>query len=120
MIRGARGATTVEENNELAIVDATEKMMRELISKNNIKADDVASVFISVTEDLTEAFPAKALRRLEGWTYVPVMCMREIPVNHSLPMCIRVMVHVNTSKNQKEIEHIYLERAIGLRPDLSK
>jgi len=118
MIRGVRGAITVEENNETVIVSATERMMRELILQNDVNAEDVASVFISVTDDLNDVFPARALRQIDGWRHVPVMCMKEIPVKNSLKMCIRVMVHVNTSKSQKEINHIYLERAISLRPDL--
>lgn len=118
MLRGVRGAITIEENTEAAIVEATKGMMDELISSNRIEADKVASVFISVTEEIDAAFPAKALRLLEGWTYVPVMCMREIPVVSSLEKCIRVMVHVNTDKKQEDIHHVYLEKAIVLRPDL--
>jgi chorismate mutase len=118
VIRGVRGAVTVEENNEAEIIEATGMLIREMIQKNNIEAEDVASVFISVTEELTAAFPAKAMRSLEGWTYVPVMCMREIPVEGSLLKCIRVMMHVNSDSPQQNIHHIYLRDAVQLRPDL--
>ncbi|GLB57989.1 chorismate mutase [Cytobacillus sp. NCCP-133] len=118
MIRGVRGAVTVEENNENEMIEATGILVKKMIQENNIEAEDVASVFISVTEELTAGFPAKALRTIEGWTYVPVMCMREIPVEGSLPMCIRVMMHVNTDSTQQNITHIYLRDAIQLRPDL--
>lgn len=120
MIRGVRGATTIQNNNENEIVKETENLLNEMISKNNINPEDVASVFISVTEDITAAFPAKALRLFEGWSYVPVMCMREVPVAESLPLCIRIMMHVNTSTLQHEIQHIYLQGAKILRPDLMK
>jgi chorismate mutase len=119
MIRGIRGATTVEENDGQMIVQETEILLREMIKANGVKAEDVASVLISVTEDLTAAFPAAALRNIEGWAYVPVMCMREIPVPNSLPYCIRVMMTVNTTRSQEEICHIYLKNAVQLRPDLS-
>jgi len=118
MIRGVRGATTVRVNTEEAIVAAAKEMLAHLIEQNQIKADDVASVFISTTEDLDAVFPAKALREFEGWTFVPVMCMREIPVTNSLKMCIRVMMHVNTDRSQEEIIHVYLNEAKVLRPDL--
>ncbi|MDF1507727.1 chorismate mutase [Robertmurraya sp. DFI.2.37] len=118
MIRGVRGATTIEDNVEQEIVSATEKLIREMIVQNEIVAEAVASVFISVTEEINGAFPAKALRRITGWTYVPVMCMREIPVENSLKNCIRIMIHINTEKSQREIHHVYLEKAISLRPDL--
>ena len=78
----------------------------------------VASVFISTTEDINAAFPARALRKFPGWTYVPVMCMREMPVPNSLQMCIRIMIHVNTDQTQQEINHVYLKDAKVLRPDL--
>lgn len=118
MIRGVRGAVTVEENNETEIAEATEMLIRQMILENNIGADAVASVFISVTEELTAAFPAKALRSIEGWTFVPVMCMREIPVEGSLPKCIRVMMHVNSNSPQEAVSHVYLRKAAVLRPDL--
>jgi chorismate mutase len=120
VIRGVRGATTVENDNEMEIIYATEKLLEEMIEKNDINPENVASVLISVTEDITAAFPAKALRKFEGWSYVPVMCMREIPVPQALKLCIRIMLHLNTTKSQKEIEHTYLEGATVLRPDLVK
>lgn len=119
MIRGMRGAITVQGNNETEVVEATELLLRKMIEENAIEADSVASVFISVTEDLTAAFPAKAMRLIEGWTFVPVMCMREIPVPSSISKCIRVMMHVNTNISQQEIKHVYLKEAISLRPDLN-
>lgn len=120
MIRGIRGATTVAEDTEEAIIEATAKLLKEMIELNHIDPDNVASVFISVTDDITAAFPARAIRTLEGWTFVPVMCMKEIPVDSSLKMCIRIMAHVNTYQSQKEINHVYQGNAIGLRPDLNQ
>lgn len=119
MIRGIRGAITVKEDKESVVISATERLLREMIARNNIEPEQVASVFISVTEDITSAFPARALRSIEGWKYVPVMCMREIPVPSSLPFCIRVMMHVNTTAAQKDVRHVYLEDAVILRPDLN-
>jgi chorismate mutase len=118
MLRGVRGATTVSNNEEKEIVLATEKLLKVMIDENDIHPEQVTSVFISVTEDLTATFPAKALRNINGWAYVPVMCMREIPVPGSLPLCIRIMLHLNTDKKQSEIQHIYLNKAVTLRPDL--
>lgn len=120
MIRGVRGATTVEENDAEEIVNRSVKLMKEVIAENDIQPDRVASVYFSVTEDLDAAFPAKSLRQLDGWTHVPVMCMREIPVPDSLPFCIRVMVTVDTEITQEEVNHIYQRKAKQLRPDLKK
>jgi len=118
MIRGVRGATTVNANTEEAIVSATEELLAKLIEVNHIQPDSVASVLISTTEDINAAFPAKALRKFAKWTYVPVMCMREIPVPNALKMCIRIMMHVDTGIAQEKIVHVYLKEAKVLRPDL--
>lgn len=118
MIRGVRGAITVSHNNEEEIVAAAERLFREAIYANNITPNDVASIFVSATEDVNAAFPAKALRNIDGWKYVPVMCMKELSVPASLQMCIRLMMHVNTEVPQEDINHIYLEGAKELRPDL--
>jgi chorismate mutase len=118
LIRGMRGAITVNQNTEEDIITATEELLAKLIEENDIQPDLVASAFISTTEDINAAFPAKVLRNLEGWTYVPVMCMQEMPVPNSLKMCVRIMMHVDTTKSQEEIKHIYLKGAKILRPDL--
>lgn len=119
MLRGVRGATTVKQNDEQEILANTEELLVDMIERNGIQPEDVCSCIISMTEELTATFPAKALRRVEGWRYVPVMCVREIPVTNSLDKCIRIMLHWNTDKAQTEIEHVYLRKAIVLRPDLT-
>lgn len=118
MIRGVRGATTIEENSEAIILAATEELLGKMIELNEINPETVASVFISTTNDITAAFPAKALRRFSGWTFVPVMCMQEMNVPNALKLCVRVMLHLNTDKSQEEIVHVYLKEAESLRPDL--
>lgn len=118
MIRGIRGATTVHRNESEEIISHTREVIKEMVEVNGIEPEDIASVFISMTSDLNAAFPAKALRQLSGWTYVPVMCMKEVEVEGSLEKCIRVMMNVNTEKTQKEINHIYHHEAKRLRPDL--
>ncbi|WP_077618600.1 chorismate mutase [Bacillus sinesaloumensis] len=119
MIRGIRGATTIDKNDKQEILNATEKLLRDMITENKLEATDVAQILFSVTEDIDAAFPAAAARQIDGWAFVPVMSMREIPVPGSLPKCIRVMMTVNSTANQEEIQHVYQGGAIVLRPDLS-
>jgi chorismate mutase len=120
MIRGVRGAITVIADQPEEILKETRTLILEMVKENKIVPDDVASVIISTTTDISSAFPAKAVRTIEDWTYVPVMCTHEMDVPGSMPLCIRVMMHVNTSIPQKEIQHIYLNEAVKLRPDLIK
>jgi chorismate mutase len=119
VIRGVRGATTVEHDTEAEIVAAVEELMAEMIAANEIEPEMVASVFVSATDDIRSIFPAKALRSMDGWKYVPVTCMAEISVENALKKCIRVLLHLNTTKSQAEIQHIYQAGAKILRPDLT-
>lgn len=119
-VRGIRGATTVKENEEKEILEATTEMLLRIVEDNNVVPEDICSVFVTTTQDLTAAFPAKAIREMTGWELVPLMCSLEIPVQPSLPKCIRLMVHVNTDKSQREIRHVYLNDAKILRPDIAK
>ena len=118
MIRGIRGATTVETNDAAAIYARTEALLKEMIDKNKVKPEDVAHVIVSVTDDINQAFPARPIRELAGWQYVPVMCTKEMTVPGGLAHCIRVMMTVNTTESQRAIKHIYQHEARQLRPDL--
>jgi chorismate mutase len=119
-IRGIRGATTATTNTIDAIHNATRSLLDEVVAENQIEADDVASVLLTMTPDLTAAFPAQAIRSRAGWQWVPLMCAQELNVPGSLPMCIRILIHVNTDKAQQEIVHVYQGDAIVLRPDLAR
>lgn len=118
--RGIRGATTVEEDREELVLQATESLIIEMVEQNDVEIDDIASVIVSTTTDVTSVFPARAIRSIEGWEYVPVMCTHEMDVPGAIQKCIRLMMHVNTNKAQREIEHIYQNEAVRLRPDLVK
>jgi chorismate mutase len=113
--RGIRGATTVDLNEQAEILAATGELLLLMMSKNGLLVEDIASVIFTVTEDLDAVFPAQAAR-LIGWTEVALMCMREIPVPDSLGKCIRVLLHVNTTRSASEIQHVYLREAVSLRP----
>ncbi|MGM8211616.1 chorismate mutase [Virgibacillus sp. W0430] len=118
MIRGIRGATTVNENEENEIMDNTRNLVETMISANNIDVQSISHVLISVTKDLNAGFPAKSVREMPGWSFVPVMCMTEIDVPGSLENCIRVMMVINTEAKQTDIQHIFQNNAVRLRPDL--
>ena len=118
MIRGVRGATTVTEDKAELILNETEILVKEIARVNDIQPEDIISVLISTTTDISSGFPAKAVRSIEGWQFVPTMCTHEMSVPNALPMCIRILLHVNTELSQKDIRHVYLNKAVCLRPDL--
>jgi chorismate mutase len=116
---GIRGAITVEANTAEAILGATSELLRRMAAINDIEMDHIASAIFTMTPDLNAVFPAEAARRLPGWTSVPLMCMQEIPVPGALPLCVRVLMLVNTTRTIDEIHHVYLGGAARLRPDLA-
>jgi len=113
--RGIRGATTVERNDREQILAATRELLEVLVRLNGLRPDDVGYVWFTVTPDLDAEFPAFAAREI-GWTEVPLMCGREIPVPGAIAGCIRVLIDWNTAKTQREIRHAFLHRAKELRP----
>lgn len=119
MCRGVRGATTVEQDDREEILKATTQLLALMIRRNEIDSADLASATFTVTKDLHSEFPALAARQL-GWLEVPLLCGYEVSVEGSLPRCIRVLLHWNTTKSQSEIQHVYIRDAVKLRPDLSK
>ena len=117
--RGIRGATTVAADQPDLILEATRELLEAILKENEgMKPEDVGSAIFTVTEDLASTFPAQAARQM-GWSMVPMMCAREIPVPGSLRKVIRVLVHWNTDVPQSEIKHVYLRDAVKLRPDLA-
>lgn len=117
--RGIRGAITAEGDDKAAIASATKRLLTEMTRRNAIEPDDIASILFTVTADLRAGFPALAAREM-GWVWVPMLHACEIDVPGALGRCIRVLMHVNTNKNPAEIEHVYLDGATVLRPDLMR
>ena len=116
MMRGVRGATTVETNTREAILSATRELLCLMIDANNIQPEDVASAIFSTTIDLNADYPALAARAL-GWHDVALLCTHEMNVPHGLQQCIRILLHWNTEVAAREVKHVYIKGAVNLRPD---
>lgn len=117
VFRGIRGAITVESDDRAEIARATERLLHEIVRRNAIELEDIASVLFTLTPDLHATFPALAARDM-GWTTVPMLHAVEIAVPGALGKVIRLLMHVNTTRAAAEIEHVYLDGAAVLRPDL--
>jgi chorismate mutase len=115
-VRGIRGATTVARNDASAIYMATLELLNTMVRLNGLRPEDVGYITFTVTEDLDASFPADAARAGLGWTDVPLLCGREIPVRGALERCIRVLVAWNTAKTQADVRHAFLRGARALRP----
>jgi|SRR3954468_20283065 chorismate mutase len=116
-LHALRGATTVHANEADAILEATDTLMRAVLERNGLTAEDLVSCIFTLTEDLDAEFPAVAARRM-GLSTVPLLCAREIPVPGSLQRVIRVLIHCYLAEGRTP-EHVYLNEAARLRLDLS-
>jgi chorismate mutase len=111
-----RGAVTAESNDVDSILDATEKLLKELIARNELERDRMVSCLFTSTDDLNAEFPAVAARRL-GLDTVPLLCTRELDVPGAMRSVIRVMLHYAPEGHSPA--HTYLGDAQQLRADLN-
>jgi chorismate mutase len=116
-VRAARGAIVVTEDTPTCLLDATKRLLTEMLARNSVDTEDLISILFSVTDDLRSAFPAEAARMM-GLGRVPLMCAREIPVEGSKPMIVRVLMHFHSELPLAEVTHVYLDGAESLRDDL--
>jgi len=117
MIRALRGATTCESDTPEEIFTVTQELLLAMMERNELEHDDVVSLILTTSPDLTSAFPATGARGV-GFGDVPLLCASEIDVPGAMPRCVRVMMHVYTTRPRSELRHVYLRKAQSLRDDL--
>ena len=86
-----------------------------MTAANGINEDDIASVFFTTTPDLDAAAPQEAVRYMTGWEYVPMISAVYMERPGAPKMCIRVLLHWNTSKTPRHIKHMYLRGTEKIR-----
>lgn len=119
LVRGIRGATTVDKNDSVEIIEKVIELLLEIVQANTIEIDDIGAVIFSSTPDINAAFPAVAARNI-GWTEVPLFGTTEIDNPNGVARCVRVLILLNTDLPQKSLKHIYLRDAVVLRQDINK
>lgn len=117
VVRGIRGAITIKEDEKSQVLQATVELLENIIEHNELNSQDIASIIFTATSDIKSVFPAEAARSI-GLNLVPLFCTNELEIDGAISHCIRVLLHVNTSKSQQEIKHVYLREASKLREDL--
>ncbi|HEY1223196.1 MAG TPA: chorismate mutase [Acidimicrobiales bacterium] len=117
LVRALRGATTCDADTPEEIASATQELILSMMQRNGLEHDDVISVLFTTSTDLTSTFPATTARAI-GFGDVPLICASEIAVPGAMAHCIRILMHVYTTRSREEIHHIYLRQAQSLRDDL--
>lgn len=118
-VRAVRGAIQVDADEPPAIYRAVQELLGAVLERNELKADDVISIFFTATPDLTSCFPAAGAREA-GFSDVPLLCAGEIGVPGALPRTVRLLAHVETLRPRSEIRHAFLGAAAALRDDLQQ
>lgn len=98
---------------------AVVELLREMFTRNALEHDDLVSVIFTATPDLHCGFPAAAARELDLGD-VPLLCAVEIDVEGALPRVVRVLMHVETTRDRSELVHVYRRGAEVLRLDLAQ
>lgn len=121
-IKAIRGAVCCK-NTEEDITTNVCSLFSDIINKNSLKLKNIISIQFSVTDDINILNPATALRN--GFkkgiiqydvSDIPLFCTQEAEFINSKKGIIRVLITVKT--RNKKINHIYLNGAQVLRPDL--
>lgn len=119
MLRGVRGATTVERDSAVEIAEAVQELLLSMQDANAFQTEDIGAVIFSSTPDLTAAFPAAGARKIGNeWAEVPLFGTVEIEHIGAPVRCIRILLLWNTEKLQSDIKPVYLRGALVLRPDI--
>ncbi len=115
-MKAGRGAITIGENSESAILEGACLLFSEFVRKNVLKKSDIVSVIFTATKDITKAFPSRAVREM-GYTDTALLDMEQKFVEKDLKLCIRMLVFAETDR---PLVPVYLRGARMLRRDLFK
>ncbi len=118
-MKAIRGATQISENSEAAISRGIQELLVAILKANSLTTQDVISVLLTSTPDLTAAFPATGAREV-GFGQIPLLGSVEVDVPGALARVIRVLLYVETELEKPQINHIYLHAAANLRRDIAQ
>ena len=118
-VRALRGATTLDADTPDHIRERVKALMAALYERNGLDNDQIISILITGTADITTFHPVTAARGF-GLDDIPLIGAQELAIDGTLARCVRVLVHVETERPRSELRHVFLEGAIVLRPDLAQ
>lgn len=118
-MRAIRGATCLERDDAELMREAVVELLGEMLARNSIDQQQLVSIILTGTPDLTSAFPAAGARDL-GLVDVPLICAQEMDVVGALERVVRVMIHADIDTPRAEIRHVYLRGAEVLRQDIAQ
>ena len=116
-----RGATCCDNTKE-EITHYVCQMMNDIISKNELMAEDIISIQFSITKEITVLNPATALRTGDiniDVSEIPLFCTQEAQIDGGIEYVVRVLVTTYMNEFKKRT-NVYINGAERLRPDFAK
>ena len=111
-----RGATTSKGDTDIFIKEAVIELIDELITRNNLKQENIISITFTVTNDLTSCFPASVARKFFNFNRVAFLDCQQMYVPNDVDFCIRLLAYVYLESDKQPV-HPYLNESSKLRPD---
>src|SRR4051812_40380768 len=100
-----RGAITLDADTKDEVSEKTQRLVKEMLARNDVNHDDLVSIIFTATDDVTAEFPAAAARAL-GLGDVPLLCARELGIANAMPRCVRVLMHLYSERRRDELHHV--------------
>ncbi|MDX1920160.1 MAG: chorismate mutase, partial [Candidatus Caenarcaniphilales bacterium] len=117
-IKAIRLATTINQDSPAEIRLAVKELLEAMLEDNNLKVEDIISVYFTLTPDVKSLNPATAVREQLQWNSVPMICAQEAFIEGGMQKCIRGLIHASFEEDKK-VHHIYQREAKSLRMDWS-
>ncbi len=111
-----RGAITIDADTPDEVAKHTTRLLETLYERNDLQHDEIVSVLFTATPDISSIAPAVSARAF-GLTEVPLICTQEMAVDGALPLCVRLLAHLDTTKSKSDLRHVFLRGAVALRPE---
>lgn len=115
IMKAIRGATTIERDCAEQIKERVKELLLAIEANNGLQDEEIVCIMFSNTADIRSFYPAKAAREA-GFYGCALFSSLEPEIEGALPLCIRVMVLVESEKTPV---HVYLHGAKALRRDIS-
>lgn len=110
-----RGATTIAADTKEEIQKSVTELLEQIVSRNNLKREELVSIVFSSTSDIHSYYPAKAAREA-GFESASLFSAQEPEIEGGLALCIRTMIFVEKNISP---HHVYLRGAKVLRRDIT-
>ena len=108
-----RGATTITNNTKEEIRYKTLELIDEIVRVNRLEQNEIISMVFTSTKDIDAEYPSKFVRLEREFSKTSYLNVQEMYVQGSLKFCIRVLIFINTKKDNTS--DVYLHEAKNLK-----